>query len=209
MRFMKKFTRRELILVYIAFLFTITFMGYYLLIIPMEDRYSEAKSNLELARADKIQLEAGIRSIDGLKSGNKQKKELFLEAQKVFRPVLNSADAEQEILKYLDICGITPEKTKVGRIEEKRLKDSTIDREAYVYTAAVNIYATGNWGNFKKLLDLTSREERINMIDFTLKRDDSITLTDGKDFSIVMDVEYYMLHTEKSPGQELGKEKQQ
>lgn len=202
---MKKFTRRELILVYIACLLTLIFASYYLVYIPSGVRYEETKSRLETAKAEKMRMEYELGSIASVKTEYARKKDL-LRKQLNLDSVTNSADTEQKVLLYLTTCGITAEKTRISAIEEHEWKDG--NTKAYVYIASLNINAFGSWDSFKRLLDETKADLRIRITEFSLDEKSRENLAGGKTLNIALTVEYYMLCPEDSPGKNVKKRNQ-
>ena len=201
---MRRLTGREMILVCTAVTLVIAFVGYYLLIVPSNTSYAEAKSRLEKVQSEKAGIETGINGMESQRSGYERKRELFLEGQKVFDQVTDSAQAELKVLDYLENNHIKPEKTSVGESEEKLMTGNNGDN-AYIYVVTVNIRASGTWTDFGNLTDQISEDPRIRILAFEAKEEDKGSFDEDGELSLGFKIEYYMLNSQKSPGAEVRK----
>lgn len=201
---MKKLTGREIVLVFIAVLLAISFGSHYLLIVPWNADYAEAEDRLEMMKTEKVRMEAAIRGMGSQSSAYERRREEFLEGQNVFDQVIGRAEAELKVLRYLEDNHIEPEKTTVGAVEETMITDKRGD-SAYIYTVHVNIRAYGNWEHFGRLMDQVSEDPRIRLTAFEAKEVEKGGFDIGKELSITMDMEYYMLDSQQTPGSAAGK----
>lgn len=185
---MKKLTKREIVLIYIAVLMVIGCGAYYLIYKPAYVSYKEAEVILEQVTLKKNLTEVGIKAGEELEKSLLEDKEYYSLHKDEYWPVLSDYQMEQILIERLEACGLELDYTSITSAAICSLEELNLEQEAHaqVYTGLAEAGISGSAENMKDFLQVADKETSMEIESLELK-------TIGKDCVAQISVRFYMI----------------
>lgn len=185
---MRKLTRREKILIYIAVILLLLTGGYYLVKIPSDRVRLEMESRLEILKLQNNGGKLGRGKVSGLETAIDQELAYLKAHRDDYLPYRSNSVLIPEITTRLTFFGISPESMEIVEtsiLEETEpeggygIKKKAEEAKGYtIHKASVHIKAVGTKASFYELLDWADETDWISITAYSMA-DRRMTGTDS------------------------------
>lgn len=110
---MRKLSKREIRLIYIATLLLVFYAGNFIFGIPVKEEYEETGQRLAEIQMEKQKLEEALAGAEALERVYWEKRKRVKESMERFGSIFTGTGLEQHILTCLDVAGLEPVKTQI------------------------------------------------------------------------------------------------
>lgn len=177
---MAKLSKREKILIYIAFLMSILCFGFYLLLLPKKLIYLEAKASYSNAVARQDNKNILFQAEDTLSAAFEREKEYYSSHQEEFGGRIDSVWLEEKVLEYLNQYEIQPESTKI-------IENQTVEGSKLLLKTSITVSASGTLDQIFVMFNQLERQEEIYIAAYQLDY-----LSDRNIYQVEFTADYYM-----------------
>lgn len=192
---MRRLTRRECILIYLAVILIIVFAGYYFIELPFYSQYQEKHAKLELLSMEKKLLDAKLEQEPILKMKYDDGLKYYQYQLEKFGTEISNSKMEEVILGYLDEYKLEPISTNIFPPKKREYSIKDVENHASILVGALEVQVIGSQESFYSFLDKMAERKELRIISYESNETHSMSSEPPgkKECEIHMVIEYYML----------------
>lgn len=178
---MRKLSRREICLIYIAFLLLVFYVGDVVFGVPVKKHYEETCQRLETVQMENRNLERKLEQGKPLESEYRKKKEALKGSMARFGRISTGTGLEQYLLACFKVAGLKPVSTLITA--------SGASAEAEYLSGSIEVRAEGSYDAATRVLDEIERNPALYVETYVLCPEEG---TDLEVWSMTARITYWL-----------------